>query len=379
MHYFMLPPLRVLAVAGLLSVVGNTVTRAQGEDPPTPDPVAVRTHLNTLRDRRLPAERKVPAMRALLELGSNARYQLAFHAGRECARFEKRFTAGSESFLHDFEREAGSLVSRRLDRETLAEIQTLRATVAGNARNGDLARSAIEARSDPAMARLGVILTVRPNDVYDHNEDLFSDLVVLLDNLDERKVLTDHWKIARERLAQDTALRTRVARLETPADPRAEENALYSQIELLALLSTPMEKADRQALLANLELSEKHDEEEMRGIDQLNTKRIHAGLAALRLDVRLGEASRGHSEDMVRLGFFSHTSPVKGKESFGRRASLAGTSASGENIAAGQNTGKGAIRAWWYSPGHHRNMMGGGHRRIGLGRCEATWTMMLGG
>ena len=40
-----------------------------------------------------------------------------------------------------------------------------------------------------------------------------------------------------------------------------------------------------------------------------------------------------------------------------------------ENIAAGQDTGEGAIHAWWHSPGHHKNMLGG-HGRVGLGRRD---------
>ena len=105
---------------------------------------------------------------------------------------------------------------------------------------------------------------------------------------------------------------------------------------------------------------------------------VLVGLSALRLDVKLCDACRGHSKDMVDLGFFSHTSPVAGKESPWQRAALAGTSAGAENIAAGAAEGEDAIRMWWYSPGHHRNMMAG-HRRVGLGRHQSHWTQCFGG
>ncbi len=368
-------PLAATAIALLPAAPAAGAAPAPQDD----DPAAVRAHLALVRDRRIPAEDKLSAMRALLEAGPNARYQLAFHLGRECAHLEKRFTPKSEAIAADFDRAAGELVLERLDRSTREEVALLQARVTALAADANLDKGAITRRSDPAMERLGELLTVHPNDVYDHSEGLFADLEDMLDNLEERKVLADHWHLARKRLDDDRSLRTRVARLAAPSDPRAQEDTLYTRLEWLALLATPMEKADRLALAANRELRGRLDAQELSGVARLNARRIHAGLGAVRIDVRLGEASRGHSQDMVEHGFFSHSSPVAGKETFGQRARLAGTSASAENIAAGHDSGEGAIRAWWYSPGHHRNMMAAGHRRIGLGRCEATWTMMLGG
>jgi len=70
-------------------------------------------------------------------------------------------------------------------------------------------------------------------------------------------------------------------------------------------------------------------------------------------------------------------SPVPGKKTPWARAKRFGTSAHAENIAAGANTGADTIRLWWYSPGHHKNMMGG-HARVGLGRHKKTWTQLFG-
>jgi uncharacterized protein YkwD len=83
----------------------------------------------------------------------------------------------------------------------------------------------------------------------------------------------------------------------------------------------------------------------------------------------------------VRLGrdrFFDHTSPVPGKRTPSDRAARFGTSGGAENIASGHDTGASAIRGWWYSPGHHRNMLGD-HARTGLGRSGSLWTQMFGG
>ena len=117
---------------------------------------------------------------------------------------------------------------------------------------------------------------------------------------------------------------------------------------------------------------------EWRGIEELNQMRLLVGLNALILDPRLCNASRGHSEDMGTLGFFSHTSPVKGKQSFVQRAALAGATSSAENIFMGSNSPKAANRGWFRSPGHHRNMFNPGHRRVGLGNYGSHWTQMFG-
>ncbi len=114
------------------------------------------------------------------------------------------------------------------------------------------------------------------------------------------------------------------------------------------------------------------------GIEELNLMRLLVGLNALVLDPKLCEASRGHSEDMARHNFFSHTSPVKGKQSFGQRAGLAGTNASGENIYMGSTNPKRANEGWFHSPGHHKNMFNPGQRRIGLGNYGRHWTQMFG-
>jgi uncharacterized protein YkwD len=98
------------------------------------------------------------------------------------------------------------------------------------------------------------------------------------------------------------------------------------------------------------------------------------GLRALRLHDALGRASRGHCEDMVRLGFFSHTSPVPGKESPMDRVRLAGMKPAGvsENIAI-NGSAEGAHNGWVHSPGHHRNILGKSWRLLGVGNAGNRW------
>ena len=152
---------------------------------------------------------------------------------------------------------------------------------------------------------------------------------------------------------------------------------LNATLETLAFAAEIMPERDRATLKANALLFEDLKPGEGDGIRDINILRIRAGIGALRVDVKLCKAGRGHSQDMVEHSFFAHASPVDGKRTPSDRASLAGTSGGAENIAAGMDSGPGAIRAWWYSPGHHRNMMGN-HGRTGLGRFESHWTQMFG-
>ena len=91
----------------------------------------------------------------------------------------------------------------------------------------------------------------------------------------------------------------------------------------------------------------------------------------------MGEAADQEWKRPFPAASFAHESPVEGKRTPWDRAARFGTSASGENIAGGQTTGAGANLGWWYSPGHHKNMLGG-FGRVGLGRSGELWTQMFG-
>ena len=120
-------------------------------------------------------------------------------------------------------------------------------------------------------------------------------------------------------------------------------------------------------------------EAERLGIEELNTMRLLVDLNALRLDPKLCEAGRGHSQDMKEHNFFAHSSPIPGKSSPSDRASKAGTSGGGENIYMGSKSPKAANKGWFYSPGHHKNMFNAGYQRVGLGNFGSHWTQMFGG
>ena len=136
--------------------------------------------------------------------------------------------------------------------------------------------------------------------------------------------------------------------------------------------------ASAKVIAANIPLREKLSDDEAVAIDECNRRRLVLGLNPLAIDMQLVACGRDHSTDMVTLGFFAHESPVEGKKTPWDRAKNFGTSASGENIAAGYNNGKAVTLGWWYSPGHLKNMMGRGHARIGVGQEQQHYTQMFG-
>ena len=148
----------------------------------------------------------------------------------------------------------------------------------------------------------------------------------------------------------------------------------------IAEAASSLPRGGMKILEKNRRIAEKDEipEEEVKGVEECNYLRMFVGLEALILDPKLCEASRGHSQDMAEKGFFAHESPVPGKKTPWDRAAKAGTTASGENIYAGSTSSHDANMGWFYSPGHHKNMFGGGHKRIGLGQHGGHWTQLFG-
>jgi len=112
----------------------------------------------------------------------------------------------------------------------------------------------------------------------------------------------------------------------------------------------------------------------------LNKERVVCGLPPLMLEEKLSDASRGHSEDMARLGFFAHESPVADKKSPWDRAKLAGFqgNAGGENIYMGSTSHSAAYDGWFGSDGHRFIMFSSGPNVIGVGIAGTRWTLMTG-
>ena len=114
--------------------------------------------------------------------------------------------------------------------------------------------------------------------------------------------------------------------------------------------------------------------------ETLNAERVVLGLKPLVIEEKLSVAAEGHSDDMAKLGFFSHESPVPGKKTpwdRARKAEFQG-SANGENIFMGSTSPQAAYNAWFASDGHRLIMMNGGPNVIGVGISGKHWTMMTG-
>ena len=341
------------------------------------DSDAVREDLKIVRDRKISLAGKVPAMESLLRAGLEGNRQLARTLGEELEDLSGEFRRSSERFLERFETAAVKAGERKGAAKDQREIDELRKTILRNARDANLTKEQVVAESDPAIARLTELMHVSLEEVYAADGKLSDEFFGLLASLETYGRLYEYFDRARQHVAEsDDALRLlkQIPEIESPAE---EEARLVDAQQRITLSAIPMNESDRRVLRENEGLAAEIDAQEAAGILELNLIRIRCGLNALRIDTKLCEAGRDHSKDMKELDFFSHTSPVEGKETFGQRASNFGTSAKSENIARGQRTGKAAIDGWWHSPGHHRNMMASASR-IGIGRFEFHWTQLFG-
>jgi uncharacterized protein YkwD len=106
----------------------------------------------------------------------------------------------------------------------------------------------------------------------------------------------------------------------------------------------------------------------------INGERAAHGLRTLRLDSRLGEAARRHSDDMVAHRYFAHDS--RSGAGFSTRIAATGWMngrrrwAVGENLAWGTGSGATAraiVATWMASRGHRQNILKARFRVIGIG------------
>ena len=110
----------------------------------------------------------------------------------------------------------------------------------------------------------------------------------------------------------------------------------------------------------------------------LNQYRIASGKGALANDAKLEATIEGHCHHMAVHTFFSHTAPEAAVSSPWTRAGLCGTSANGENIAAGYANASAVMTGWKNSPGHNANMLNGTFKRVGVGSYGSQWGQIFG-
>lgn len=120
---------------------------------------------------------------------------------------------------------------------------------------------------------------------------------------------------------------------------------------------------------------------ERRLLTLVNRARVNHGLHRLRMSAKLERAARSHSREMVKYGFFSHSS--HNGESFGARLIRFGFTQTGctfwkvgEDIAYGAGTAgtaKAIFRAWMNSSGHKAVILTKVFRRVGIGRSTGSY------
>lgn len=133
------------------------------------------------------------------------------------------------------------------------------------------------------------------------------------------------------------------------------------------------------ALGASRDLVRIHTEDKV--VALVNVERANRGIPSLRVDERLRRAARRHSADMARRGYFAHQGP-RGTSPFERMLAEGFGDPGGENIAAGQETPAGVVRAWMQSVPHRKNILHREFRTIGVGLHLSAgfpwWTQNFG-
>lgn len=106
------------------------------------------------------------------------------------------------------------------------------------------------------------------------------------------------------------------------------------------------------------------DEQQM--LTLLNQSRRENGLAPLTLDPTLRDVARAHSEEMFRLGYFAHDSPVSGSPFARMKAAGVSDPAMGENLSYAPSV-EVAERGLMRSPGHRANILSPDFSKVGIG------------
>lgn len=113
-------------------------------------------------------------------------------------------------------------------------------------------------------------------------------------------------------------------------------------------------------------------------VELTNDYRIMFGHRALAVNPKLLAAARGHAQEMGKMGYFSHFSPIPEHRTPFDRMKLAGYGAGvGENIA-NYPTAPSAQDGWLHSSGHHRNLLSPSHREFACGNDGRIWVENFG-
>jgi hypothetical protein len=118
---------------------------------------------------------------------------------------------------------------------------------------------------------------------------------------------------------------------------------------------------------------------ERQQVQVTNEYRMMFGRWPVRIVDKLVLSSRGHCEEMSRLGYFGHFSPTPGRKTPYDRMRLQGyVHGASENCVAGTTDPRSAHQRWCHSSGHHRNILMPPWTEMGTGAHGSLMTQNFG-
>ena len=109
---------------------------------------------------------------------------------------------------------------------------------------------------------------------------------------------------------------------------------------------------------------------------EMNRARAAHGLRRLQVGYRLQLAARAHARDMLRRDYFAHGPFLSRILGYGASGPIFG-----ENLAWGtgsQAQARAIVAGWLANPGHRRNLLRAGFRRVGVAAPSGTFRGIAG-
>lgn len=129
---------------------------------------------------------------------------------------------------------------------------------------------------------------------------------------------------------------------------------------------TPTQPATTSVSTAKIPAATSLSAEEQQMVNQINQERANAGLAPLKVDLRLVGVAETKANDMKTNGYFSHTSPTYGSPYDMMKMAGVQYYSAGENIARNISVDA-AMAAFMSSDGHKANILNSGYTHVGVG------------
>ncbi len=136
--------------------------------------------------------------------------------------------------------------------------------------------------------------------------------------------------------------------------------------DTLSFLTVKPEGEESVKLNFTVENSTSDEAAEYTMFDMVNKERTAHGLEPVVFSSVLQEVARGHSQDMLQRGYFSHITP-EGLSPFDRMKEAGiGYGSAGENIALAPSVDL-AMKGFMDSPGHKANILSPNFKKLGVG------------